>query len=646
MRNPNFAEGTSGVQQRYVWDGERPTGPTGETYDNIRPPTDWIYFWLENAPGADPQSLTGRPEAAPIFKPSFPDAARFYGDQPYSLKAFTFWRNNYQGIGQTLSATPGQEYSWSIHAHAWYSECSTKPHLPPFETDCQTPLTWANYWVRMGIDPDGGQSPWEDDIQWTAWTVLPYGEFPDFPIASPFVTATGEYITVWLQARTSHSLKHCDLYLSTADIKEKDPPPTDCIYPAFPFHRTVNVYRPEKGLGRAIEILTTTWEKYGPQTMTPSYDELPLGPSDPPRGLLSKTGRLWDIAPEDRQDFVDYYDQYYPLKDYTVLFEGEEPPPPPPPPPPAGGELISLHIQTEMEGVRDYVKDMADAGNYLGWIKLVKGFESSEWINQVSPKTKILAREINHPTLWEDPVKQAKAILDAVWDAIVRNRHIDALESTNEMFGTSNTKEEINYLVSLEVAISNEIKRRSNILLQEQGREVIGVLINAPVGNLQHGAQTKLLQPIIDTALRNGHGISYHPYFPATNNFDLTRKWMREEGYHHHLRMHTSWMEVLDGLSECPLFGTEGGAIETSVRSDNRPGAYLATNGWRSANCLRGDFDFYLELLLTLRGIIHSLPYSTQTYSLFTTGDPNIIKWGEFTVGPNEWRPMREALTS
>lgn len=645
MRNAKFSEGTSGVQQRYLYNTDGTIkGPTGETYDNVRAPSEWIAYWLENAPGVDPEARTGRPEVLPIFKPTFPDPERFMPDQSYALKMFTFWRNNFMGIGQTINAQPGRDYSWSIMAHAWYSDCSQKPHEPPLEKDCETPIDWANFFVRMGIDPDGGQSPWEDDIQWTKWTILPYGTYSATPIASPWVTASATNVTVWLQARTTHSLKHCDLYLSTADITEKEPPESDCIYPAFPFHRTVNVYRPELGKAHNMEVISDAWDKYGPQTFSPSYDEVPLGPSDPPRGLLSKLGRLWDIEPERQWEFVDYYDERYPLKDYTILFEGEEPPPPPPPPP-TDGELISLHIQTEVEGVREFVRDMAAAGNHLGWIKLVKGFESSEWIHAVSPKTKVLAREINHPTLWEDPIKQANAILDAVWDAIVRNKHIHALESTNELFGTSNTKAEIDYWASLEIAISNEIRRRSDILLQEQGREVIGVLINAPVGNLQHGSQTALLQPIIDVALRNGHGISYHPYFPITNNFELVRKWLQEEGYHHHMRMHTSWMEALDGLSECLLFCTEGGGIEVGVRSDGRPGGYLATNGWRSSGGLNGDLDFYIECLLTLRAMILATPGSTATYSIFTTGDPNIINWREFTMGKNEWPALLGALT-
>jgi hypothetical protein len=305
--------------------------------------------------------------------------------------------------------------------------------------------------------------------------------------------------------------------------------------------------------------------------------------------------------------------------------------------------MISLHIQTETEGTREFVRDMHDAGNPLRWIKLVKGFELAPILHSLSPPTYFLAREINHPKLWEDPESQARHIVGGVWDSIVTNR-IDALESTNELFGTTATTDELKYWVSLEVAISNEIKRRSDILYAETGREVMGVLIHAPIGNLQHGAQTALMQPIIDVALLNKHGIGYHPYYPAILNIETVRRWLREEGYHHHLRLQLSWAEVLDGLLECPIFYTEAGAIEVYLRDDGRPAGYKPNDGWRSCHA---NIDEYVECLLRLKAEILAAPGGgkVETLSLFTTGDPRIIGWDSFIVGKDEYPALRAALT-
>ena len=81
------------------------------------------------------------------------------------------------------------------------------------------------------------------------------------------------------------------------------------------------------------------------------------------------------------------------------------------------------------------------------------------------------------------------------------------------------------------------------------------------------------------------------------------------------------------------------------VRSDNRPGGYLATNGWRAGGCLNGDLDFYIECLLLVRDMMLAIGGRTETYSIFTTGDPNIVGWDHFIVGKDEWPALLGALT-
>ena len=641
MRNPNFSQGDGGAQHRFLYrDGV--TVPDNSQFQEIRVPAYWELSYVEDLPGfGAPENRTGRPESLPIHEPTFPDPQRFRSG-PYAFKAFTFWQNHAIWLHQTFRVRTDAQYHFIIYAHSFYTRCSTKPHTVPLDSDCSTPIPWAENLLRVGIDPLGAKSPWSPDIAWGPTRQI-YGTYGEL-LLSPIITPRAEYITIYFQSVTSHPLKHNDIYLANAELVEILPEPEQCDAPARePYAQIIHVYDPGEGKAEYMRVCETVWDDYGPQQLGPA--------SDPPFvgcGLGSKKGYWHHVTEEKWPDYIEFGKTYYPKVDIEMIRLPWGKPPTPPSPPVPRTELLSLHLQTEMDGWVSYYRRLHAHGRPCRWGKFVYGAEASNKIGPYLAEGALYrgvietGQYINAST----PEAGARAALDTYWSAVVQNPYIRAVEGSNEMMGTSSTPDEIRKVVAFEIALSHEVKRRSHILEQEQGRSVIAVLGNLPIGNLQHGAQTALLAPMVDVALENDHGIGYHPYYPGTRDQALTRKWIATEGYHHHLRWQTSWLESIPQLAYARLFGTEGGVIHCTVRSDNRPGDYRASNGWRHPECLNGNVDFYVETLLLYRALALSSPLGAniETVNIFTTGDPGVIKWHNFTFDEPALSVLASAL--
>ena len=123
------------------------------------------------------------------------------------------------GLFQTVGSLPIGAYSFGAWVQAWYSQCSTRPHDPPYEADCNMPLTWAHMRVRVGLDPTGGQNPWSPNIVWSE-EIEPYGEY--VPIRTPPVSVWGGSATVFIYSESTHALKHEDAYFDSAFLGQVD----------------------------------------------------------------------------------------------------------------------------------------------------------------------------------------------------------------------------------------------------------------------------------------------------------------------------------------------------------------------------------------------------------------------------------------
>ena len=290
------------------------------------------------------------------------------------------------------------------------------------------------------------------------------------------------------------------------------------------------------------------------------------------------------------------------------LLDLPDPPPPPDPAPKPAGDFLSIHVQNSVPDWLDFLHAQPR------WIKLVGGFERAEEIKQISPNTKVLIR---FHTGTEPP--------DIDWAAIDRNiDFIDAVEDQNETIATGDVAG-IERAVNHAVAFSNEVKGR-------YGDAIKACLLNTAVGNPGHN-EVYLLLPVFDAAVRNGHYVAYHPYFPCAPGY--AEQWMETEALHHHMRDLLSWYPVAAANGLHPKFlATEGGAIGAYVRPDGKPGAYVsAASGFRALECLNGDWNLYLKLLLRWREMREQWNathgWRSEGGMMFTVGGPG---WANFEL--------------
>lgn len=184
-------------------------GPYSTQFGEIAPPTGWVAWWREGFTCAGtPDYRTGRPEVRVIT--AVPDPERIHsGDQ--ATQFFTFWRCHDGGLLQQVAVEQSRYYTLRAFGHAWYSRCSTKPHDPPLDTDCVTPITWAQDWLNVGIDPTGGIDPMAPTVQWGTPQQV-YGVYSDEPLTTGHIQAQAGIVTVFLRSEASHPLKHNNVY--------------------------------------------------------------------------------------------------------------------------------------------------------------------------------------------------------------------------------------------------------------------------------------------------------------------------------------------------------------------------------------------------------------------------------------------------
>ena len=378
------------------------------------------------------------------------------------------------------------------------------------------------------------------------------------------------------------------------------------------------------------------------QTITWSLDDAVITHPN----LETRTVHAWEVerTAGTETDFETWIEDYYPPRP-AIIYHSFAPdpspiptpdPPPAPSPPPPAGPLLTLHVQTDVTGLPAFIAQAQPA-----WVKLVGNAELAQTIKHISPDTKILYRHhLNHQAPYlehPDPHTAACNFLDRFWDAIEANA-IDCVEGLNETIATGDT-DGIMRAVAFEVALSNEVKRRSL-------GQVAACLLNTAVGNPAHGMETELLLPVAEAAHHNNHYIGYHPYFPARHGY--TQDWILKEGKHHHMRALLSWDPVFTaaGYHVRYLF-TEAGACGAAARPDGRPGGYNFLAGWRHNDALSANWQAYLHLLLTFQALVTDWNAThdqrAEAIMLFTIGAP-YVGWGDFKLWERELGELGEAL--
>jgi len=171
-------------------------------------------------------------------------------------------------------------------------------------------------------------------------------------------------------------------------------------------------------------------------------------------------------------------------------------------------------------------------------------------------------------------------------------------------------------------------------------------LLNVAVGNPQKGAETDLLLPAAEAAVRNGGWLSYHGYFPAHPQH--AERWITDYASDYHLRALDVWdaQFAAHGLAPRYLF-TECGAVSAVPNADGSPGPMNSGGGWRYNLCLRGDLARYIALLRQWRGMVATWNAThgnrAEMGSIFTTG-AHFIGWDHFIFNGPELAALADAL--
>jgi hypothetical protein len=81
-----------------------------------------------------------------------------------------------------------------------------------------TPITWAQDYLSVGIDPTGGIDPLGPDVVWGKAREI-YGIYGE-PLTMGRIQAQGDTITVFVRSEASHPLKHNDFYIDDAVLRD------------------------------------------------------------------------------------------------------------------------------------------------------------------------------------------------------------------------------------------------------------------------------------------------------------------------------------------------------------------------------------------------------------------------------------------
>jgi hypothetical protein len=435
-------------------------------------------------------------------------------------------------------------------------------------------------------------------------------------------------MAIAVNARCNFAIKNAGMFFDGWSLERiEEPAPIEGRgAPRVQYSRVYNVARQDVTRERWLEIAEMAYDG-GLQTLGGSHDDAGIGDLDERRAVA------WDVqSREEREELRAFFERWYP--GVELVFDGGDPDPGPDPEPLAG-PLLTVHVQTDVTGLPGFIAQAQPA-----WVKLVGNAELAQTIKQISPETQVLYRHhIDHQAPYlehPDPAEAARSFLDRFWGAIEANP-IDCVEGLNETIATGDT-DGIMRAVAFEVALSSEVARRG---------DASACLLNTAIGNPAHGLETELLLPAAEAAVRNGHYIGYHPYFPARPGY--TEQWLREEGLHHHLRALLSWDPVFTaaGYHVRYLF-TEAGACGAAVRHDGRPGGYNFLAGWRHSQTLNADWQAYLGFLLDFQGQVTEWNAQNgdraRAIMLFTVGAP-YVGWDEFKLWERELSALGETLS-
>lgn len=568
LNNPSFEEGA------YEW----------QDHDNIRIPNDWIFShaddsvfneWDEN------NTPFAQPEASVLHKSDIPphEWEDFFVTGDHTWKCFGFHRSIWVYLLQHVSLDIAR-YRFTVHVNPdLYDENDGSGNKVP------------------AIDPLTGQIQFIHNFDGTEFqTMQPYLEMNTYSWEFD-AYAPGPH-TVGISVRLPHPLKSNGIFADAFKlIALPDPTPRE-------YERTIHLVPQKVGDKEFQQVVEAALPKR--QSITFSADDaLITHPNLTVRNVIAwNAGRMGGKV--ELRKFAKTYYPPQPNWTWRRFKKDVEPPPDPDPPPlPVPNIITSLHMQNSEHGWVEYVRDVQPAV-----VKLVHGFERAWEVKAASPDTLVWIRQVDddtgkyigtQPNGYEDkppPDVAARQFLNTFWpegETPSWVGAVDIVSGLNETIATGNTLG-TQSAVAFEVAFSDLVASLGIPYMKAS-------LLATAVGNPGHN-EVELLLPAAQAAIRNGHYIDGHLYFPCS--FAHAERWMEEEGLHHHMRSLLSWDPVFNEHGLYPMYlSGECGAIGAYVREDLRPGGYVGAGaGFRHSSCLGGDWPRYLNLILRHKEMI------------------------------------------
>ena len=277
----------------------------------------------------------------------------------------------------------------------------------------------------------------------------------------------------------------------------------------------------------------------------------------------SENGHWWMYDPY--KNVVGHLDDYYTgVESWRLICPFEETPPPLP----ARGPLVSLHLQSQVEGCLDFVSRVQPSV-----IKIFQ-LEVAKEIKVRSPETLVVLRKYTQDqNVSGDLMVRAREYIATFEDSLrVNAEWINYVESYNETIPSGNPEVTMRS-VEFDCCFADA--------LAELGLPVKPVLLNVPVGN-PFESEVELLLPAVRKVVEYGGAIGYHGYgLAVAPDGDLNDAWQYYAG-----RALEGWDPMFRAHGLYPdYFLGEAGAFAT------------CGDGWRSSACLDGDWPRYLKQL-------------------------------------------------
>jgi len=303
-----------------------------------------------------------------------------------------------------------------------------------------------------------------------------------------------------------------------------------------------------------------------------------------------------------------------------------------------GRSHIGLHLQGNASGVPEFL-----AGVRPRVMKCVSSFERARGIKAVSPETAVILRHYNdntepfihHPggslvgaRLWLDQFRDSvQTIAMELGDTYPDQGIVLYVESPNEEYACgANNQPMIDFDIAFCLAV------------REMPARIGPVVFTAAVGNPSEEDYESLVP--LARGCRDAKGLmGYHNYWLANPGYGgpdhlwryLAGRWTEMDRVFVAHGVHVRW------------FGGESGVV--GGKSGTGWVSLMPHDGWKSGECLAGDWDRYLQQIMRADELIAdwNKDHGDRFLGLvlFTTSGPG---WDSFDIGPNEIRGLSDAL--